>query len=86
METSKQRQIRLRWYHLRCIKLTGEYGGGILAGFGLGISTMAVAFKSFDGWSLIMLLGMALIPIGGSIAMRAQDRYTTNDGDKDEHE
>jgi F0F1-type ATP synthase assembly protein I len=76
---AREDKIRLRWYHLRRIKLTGDYVGGVLAGFGLGIWIMAVAFKSFAGWSLIMLLGMLLLPIGQSIVMRTQDRYTTDD-------
>jgi F0F1-type ATP synthase assembly protein I len=76
---ARQDKIRLRWYHLRRIQLTGEYVGGVLAGFGLGIWIMAAVFKSFADWPLIMLLGLLLVPIGQSIVMRAQDRYTTDD-------
>jgi F0F1-type ATP synthase assembly protein I len=77
---TKSNKTPLKWYSIRRMKLTGEYIGGILGGFGLGILIMAGTFRSSDYWSLIMLLGLALAAIGPAIAMHNQNRYTEDFG------
>jgi hypothetical protein len=77
---TKINKIPLKWYSIRRIKLTGEYIGGILGGFGLGIWIMAWTSRSSDYWSLISFLGMALAAIGTAIAMHTQDRYAEDFG------
>jgi hypothetical protein len=81
MPASRQK-IPLKWYTIRRIRLTGEYTGGVMAGFGLGIALIA-SFRPFPGSSLVMVFGFLLSPIGVAIVMRAQDRYTTNDNRND---
>lgn len=66
----KQDESELKWYHIRCqwVKLTADYVGGLLAGFGLGIGLMAAIVRL----PLISVLGGAITLIGVSIAYNAQ--------------
>ncbi len=71
----KQNESKLKWYHPRRLGLTAEYVGGIIAGFGFGI--MIVAYVMIQNlippyWHLIMIFGLAFIPIGATIAHHAQ--------------
>ena len=74
-ETNK---TELRWYHIRRTRLTREYAGGILAGFGLGcIVTMYLFHKNilpFELW----ILGFILIAIGSTMALSAQRQQETD--------
>jgi predicted signal transduction protein with EAL and GGDEF domain len=80
---SHPKKIKLRWYHIRRVKVTGEYLGGVLAGFGCGIALMAVLTTPFTGWSFVLLFGGVLSSIGSYIALHAQSRYTTDFDDKE---
>jgi hypothetical protein len=76
--TDDKDKIVLRWYHLRRLKLTREYVGGLLAGLGGGIElTSALVYcDSIHGyWALIRILGLAVLAVGVSVAFDAQDRY-----------
>jgi hypothetical protein len=75
---NEQDKIVLKWYHLRRVKLTREYLGGVLAGFGGGTAVMSglVYCDSVrDYWILIRILGFSLLSIGAFMALYAQDRY-----------
>jgi hypothetical protein len=60
--------VKLKWYDIRRLELTGEYCAGIIGGFGLGILCMGAldSHLSRPGWSLKLIVGLALIPIGSS--------------------
>jgi hypothetical protein len=77
--TTEKAKIPLKWYHVRRVRLTTEYVGGIVAGFGLGLATTAY-LMSHDAvreyWVLMQLGGLALIAIGGFVALYAQNRYS----------
>ena len=82
---SEDEKILLKWYHVRRVRLTREYLGGLVAGLGLGIVIMAaLAECDFlrDYPVSIQFLGFVLIPVGVSVAIFAQDRYRkkSNDG------
>jgi hypothetical protein len=70
---TKPDKIKLKWYHIRRLKLTGEYCGGLLAGFGMGIVTMASIIGSH--FVTLVIPGFLLISIGGFMALHAQGRY-----------
>ena len=74
MGTEPKEKIVLRWYHLRRVRFTGEYVGGLIAGFGGGLVVIGPATQCL-GWPLVGFLGLAMIWIGASIALRAQDRH-----------
>jgi hypothetical protein len=40
---TKAHKIESKWFHAGRVRLTGEYGGGVIAGSGLGIVTMVTA-------------------------------------------
>ena len=83
---TKTRQIRLKWYTLRRVRVTGEYGGGILAGFGMGIALsayLAIFDVARTYLSVMWLPGLGLIAIGGFVALHAQGRYVADDGKQD---
>jgi hypothetical protein len=76
--TNEKDKIVLKWYHVRRVKLTREYVGGLLAGFGGGmVLTSALVYcDSLHGfWAPIRVLGLAMLAIGASLALHAQDRY-----------
>ena len=57
----------LKWYHLRCVRLTRDYVAGSIAGVGLGIVWMAWATDMHiirPGFTWVVIPGMALISIG----------------------
>jgi hypothetical protein len=72
-------KIVLKWYHVRRVRLTREYSGGILAGFGCGVA-IAASLVHIDAireyWGLIGIFGLAVSTIGAYMALYAQDRYT----------
>ena len=66
---------KLKWYHMRRLRLTGEYVSGTIAGFGLGVMILAYVMSLNlipPYWSMIMLFGMILIAIGASIERHIQ--------------
>ncbi len=77
---SDSRQQRVRWYHMRATKLTVEYFGGLLAGFGLGcLLTAYLCYKEIvhAGPSIrlaLFFLGSLLIAVGSTIAYHGQSR------------
>ncbi|MFZ1934755.1 MAG: hypothetical protein WCB27_12635 [Thermoguttaceae bacterium] len=76
---SEKEKIELKWYHLRRVRLTREYVGGVLAGFGGGIATTAFLIQYeflHSYWVLIKIGGLFLVSIGAFMALYAQDRYT----------
>jgi hypothetical protein len=76
--TDDKDKIVLKWYHLRRVKLTREYIGGVLAGFGGGmvLTSTLVHCDSIRGyWALIQVFGLAMLAVGASLALYAQDRY-----------
>ena len=61
----------LKWYHPRRLGLTREYCGGIVAGFGIGIATIALAADHQDirpGWTLVVIAGLVFMSIGSYMA------------------
>lgn len=69
---SEQEKKPLKWYTLRRVKLTGEYLGGLIAGFGGGVGLMSMIF----GQQFILFwVGMLLVYIGAGLAFHTQDRY-----------
>ena len=81
---TEEHEIRLKWYHVRCVRLTREYLAGLIAGFGFGVSLMAMVFTPFVGWSLLFLAGLGLIPIGAGMALQAQGWYIAAPEDRTE--
>jgi hypothetical protein len=76
---SEKEKIELKWYHLRRVRLTREYVGGVLVGFGGGIATTAslIQYEFLHSyWVLISIGGLFLVSIGAFMALYAQDRYT----------
>jgi hypothetical protein len=73
---TQPKKIELKWYHIRRVVMTGEYCGGLIAGFGGGILIMVSVLRP-SGWSLLEVIGLGLIPLGASIAMHAQGRYVS---------
>jgi hypothetical protein len=77
---SEKGKIKLKWYTLRRVKLTREYAGGLLAGFGGGAAIMSLLVNCDslrDSWTLIRILGFFLLSLGSFMALYAQDRYTS---------
>ncbi|MGD0516291.1 MAG: hypothetical protein ABSA26_02040 [Thermoguttaceae bacterium] len=68
-------KTKLKWYQMRRsrIRLTGEYCGGLIAGFGVGIMLMPLVTSSHF-IRLVFILGIALAITGDFIAMHAQRR------------
>ena len=82
---SDKKKIRLRWYHIRRILMTGEYIGGIIAGFGLGVMLTAYALiyeiiPHYPG--TITCFGTIVAAVGSTIALHAQNRYVTDDDER----
>lgn len=78
---SEDEKIVLKWYHIRRVRWTGEYLGGLVAGLGLGIVIMAALARCDflrDYPFSVQLLGLVLMPVGVCVAMYAQDRYRSN--------
>jgi F0F1-type ATP synthase assembly protein I len=75
MHTEEEKRP-LKWYHLRRVRLTREYLAGVIAGFGIGVSLMAVVFTPFVGYYLLYLVGLGIVGIGSGLALQAQGRYT----------
>jgi hypothetical protein len=74
----EKNKIELKWYTIRRVRLTREYVGGILAGFGGGVVTVAsltTVDSIRDYWVLIRLLGFMVLSVGAYMAFYAQDRY-----------
>jgi hypothetical protein len=70
-------KVALRWY-MRCVRLTPEYFGGLLAGLGVGIMAMTslIRFDIIrDHRFLIGFLGIVAVAVGASIALYAQNRH-----------
>lgn len=57
------------------MKLTGEYLGGLIAGFGFGISLMYELCKPDNWLSLMFPVGLFLMFIGTNLAYYAQGKY-----------
>ncbi|MBN1393533.1 MAG: hypothetical protein JW959_00685 [Pirellulales bacterium] len=75
---NQEEKIPLRWRHIRCIRLTPECIGGILAGFGIGIAianSLANVESFRSNTVLVVIGGLFLATIGSLLAMHAQDRY-----------
>ncbi len=66
----KQDEPGLKWYHIQpmWVKLTAEYVGGIIAGFGIGLGIR----DAFVGWSLLQPLSLMLVMFGIATAYGAQ--------------
>ncbi len=83
MASDSQRQ-KVRWYHMRTTKLTGEYCGGLLAGFGLGcLLTAYLCHKEIVHAEpsipfSFLILGSALIAGGSTIAYRWQSHNVSD--------
>ncbi len=79
--TADANEAEVKWYHLRRLKLTGEYFGGIIAGFGMGIAVLACLMNDFampPYWHLYIVAGLAFMAIGSGIARHAQRRRVAN--------
>lgn len=59
-----------KWYHIQTmwVKLTAEYVGGIIAGFGIGLGIR----DAFIGWSIIQPISLILVMLGVGTAYHAQ--------------
>jgi hypothetical protein len=78
---SEKEKIDLKWYHLRCHGVTGEYYGGIIAGFGMGIAVLACLMSEYampPYWHICIVAGLAFMAIGSGIARHAQRQRVTN--------
>jgi hypothetical protein len=64
------------------VRLTGEYGGGLLAGFGCGAIVMLYANWQgavSPGWNpLVVVPAFACMAIGASLARASQKRAKTS--------
>ncbi len=82
--TFESHQSDLRWYHFSRVKLTREYVGGLLGGFGLGCIVMVyLVNKQIVGADLalpveVLMPGFLLIAIGSTIGFNAQRRRKTD--------
>jgi hypothetical protein len=56
--------MKLKWYGIR-LQLTQQYCAGVVAGFGLGVVTMACTIGRPD-WMVLLIPGFVLITIGSS--------------------
>lgn len=72
----------LKWYQVRKTRFTGEYLGGLLAGFGAGILIVWSGNVGLlkTGWTTFAILGgPALIGLGSFFAWQAQTQRETQD-------
>jgi hypothetical protein len=84
METEINNKTKFKWYHFRRLRITREYCAGTIAGFGLGIVIVTwAADLLIHGWTLIFILGLALISIGSSIQYHTREPYATCNRDQD---
>lgn len=65
----------LKWYHIRRVKLTPQYLGGVLAGIGVGVLlSQWAAYRGFYEVGIWRLAAFFLITVGGFLALRDQER------------
>ena len=69
-----QDEPELKLYHIRHVRITGEYCSGIIAGFGLGI----VVASSSCCQSIPSFVGFGLIALGSAIGYRIQQERAMN--------
>jgi hypothetical protein len=79
--------MNMKWYDIRRLRMTREYVGGIIAGFGLGLVILSYLMNSKlipPYWNIIMVLGFNFMWIGVCMARVAQDRRSLNSKMADE--
>jgi hypothetical protein len=81
---TKHEKIKLKWYQMRRVKSTGEYWGGTIMGFGLGLMLMPLITDSHS-IKVVYILGITLTCIGNYIAFHAQRRNIQNCEKEDPH-
>jgi hypothetical protein len=84
--TTKNDKTVLKWYTLRSVRMTSEYGGGLIAGFGLGVVVLAWVMSLHlipPYWHTISIPGFAFMAMGSLIAHHAQGRYVDDDAQDD---
>ena len=84
---SETNRTKMKWYQMRRVpfRWTGDFVGGALGGFGLGIMLMSGGMKcglDLLSQNTIFVAGIVIVVIGSFVTSYVQGRHEKNNVDK----